>query len=140
MLYGDMGRQFQLELRAVSPHEFAIRFPKNIEFDIFCYLINYLSYPIELPRSVSALGWGTVHQKAKWVPIGLTGIPLILYVSPGDTRSDNLHLVTEAGEHYVLSLSKLRMRRSKQLPERSYQPAPSTGNDENEHSVEFFRS
>ncbi|NCU05206.1 MAG: hypothetical protein GXC73_14600 [Chitinophagaceae bacterium] len=90
---------------ALSQHQFAITFPFNINFDIFCYFVNYLNYPIELDRPLSATGWTTTAGSDNLLPAEFTNKEVMIYVCDTDTEADNVYISTSDDACFKISFS-----------------------------------
>jgi hypothetical protein len=112
-LYNKEKYQAQLRLTKISGREFAITFPFDIDFEIYCYLINYLQYPIEARWAVDVKGWATTSPGDAWVPGDCVGKEVMLFVPSDDTEHDNVYMTSAGGANYKLGFS---MQTGKKLP------------------------
>ena len=46
-------------LTKLSDKKFAITFPYDINFEIYCYFINYVNYPMGFDKHFKTIGWTT---------------------------------------------------------------------------------
>jgi hypothetical protein len=49
-------------LYKIDERQFAITFPYDIEFTIFCFFVNYVHYPMGFKKSFEATGWTTTKN------------------------------------------------------------------------------
>ena len=78
----------------LSEAEFVITFPYDIDFEIYCYLINYLYYPIELRWKPDVAAWATPKAADMWVSEKIAGKNCMLFIPPDDSEHDNVYLTT----------------------------------------------
>lgn len=102
-------------LTKLSNKKFAVTFPFDIDFDIYCFFINYLNYPIGFDRSFKTIGWATTKPTDSWVTENIANKNVMLYVSESDTEYDNVYLTTYDNIGYKLGFA---MGKGKQLPDR----------------------
>jgi hypothetical protein len=58
-MYNKEAYQALPRMIRLSEREFAIVFPHDIGFEIYCYFINYLVYPMELKWKPDVIAWAT---------------------------------------------------------------------------------
>jgi len=93
MYNGERPQAFP-RLTKLSENEFAITFPYDIDFDIYCYLINYLHYPMELRWKPDVTGWVTPKAADTWVSEKIASKNCILFIPSDDSEHDNVYLTT----------------------------------------------
>jgi hypothetical protein len=79
-MYNKEEYQAQPRLTKISEREFAITFPFDIEFEIFCYFINYVHYPMGFDRSFSVTGWTTTQSGDNWITEKSVNKKAILFI------------------------------------------------------------
>ena len=97
----------------LNDREFAITFPYDIEFEIFCYFINYMTYPMELERRVDVMAWTTTSKSGIWITEKSANKMAMLFVPNDDTEHDNVYMTTRDNIGYKLGFA---MGHEKQLP------------------------
>jgi hypothetical protein len=93
-MYNKENYQVLPRLTALNGKQFAISFPFDIDFEIYCYLINYLTYPMEMERIVDVTAWATTKSKDNWITEKITGKKAMLFIPEDDTEHDNVYLTT----------------------------------------------
>jgi hypothetical protein len=84
------------KLTKIRNREYAITFPYDIRFDTFCFLVNYLKYPIDIDGFYpNVLGWATLAQEDRFIPQQCIGKKIMFYLADDDTEYDNVFLTTE---------------------------------------------
>jgi hypothetical protein len=98
----------QFELKPISklykPQEdqTLIIFPYNIDFEIFCYLINYIKYPIDLKYKANVLAWTTTKPDDPKIISEVSNRNVMLYIDPNDIEYDNVMLIAENEQTYKI--------------------------------------
>src|SRR5690606_19734756 len=109
-------------LTKLTGKKFAITFQYDINFEIYCYLINYLNYPIGFDRSFKAIGWTTTRDTDNWTIEKNKHV--MLYVSDFDTEYDNVLLTTSDNIGYKLGFAMGEEKQLLDKPEKTYQDQP----------------
>lgn len=97
---GDMGQMYPC-LSQVGDQEFIITFPYDIDFELFCYLINYICYPLKATGTMpEVVGWTKAADGNGWIKKDIAGQNIMIYVPKDDTEHDNVFITTEKGKCY----------------------------------------
>lgn len=96
---GDGGNIYP-EVRQTGETEFIITFPYDIDFVSFCYLINFLCYPVSGGDKAEVTGWTKAIAGDSWITKRIAGKQLMLYVPDEDKEYDNVYVTTESGDCY----------------------------------------
>lgn len=79
--------------------QYAITFPYNIDFDKFCYFINYFENAHEvglLPEyKPEVKGWCTTKTEDKWITSDTADKKVMIYIPEWDEEYDNVFLTTQ---------------------------------------------
>jgi len=94
-MYNKESFQAQPRLVKVSDREFAITFPYDINFEIFCYLVNYIEYPMDIKWQPTITAWTTTKQTDKWVSDKSVNKKVMLFIEDNDNEHDNVFMTTE---------------------------------------------
>ncbi|MGJ7033803.1 hypothetical protein [Niabella hirudinis] len=84
---------------------FAITFPYNVSFEIFCTLINYLNYPKGDNRRFYAMGWATTRLTDMWMTEESAGKPVLLFVQDPGAKCDYIFMTTDGQIGYRLGFA-----------------------------------
>jgi len=95
-LYNQEKYQALPRLYQLSERQFAVTFPYDIEFKIFCFFVNYAHYPMEFKKSFEVTGWTTETSTNKKV---------MLYIPNDDTEYDNVYLTTDDNIGYKIGFA-----------------------------------
>ncbi|MGC4038225.1 MAG: hypothetical protein QM764_19840 [Chitinophagaceae bacterium] len=104
-LYNKEKYQALPRMTQISEKEFAFTFPYDIDFEIYCYFINYLYYPMEVKWTVDVTGWTTGIASDKRIPEKAVGKKMMLFIPANDTEGDNVYMTTEDNIGYKLGFA-----------------------------------
>jgi len=90
------------KIHIIDDSSFIISFPKNIDFEIFCYFINYLKYPIDIDYNIEITAWTTTESKYTWLNENFENEKCMLYIASDDEEYDNVILTLQNGTNYKL--------------------------------------
>lgn len=122
--YNQEKVQAHLRLTKIKADEFVISFPQNIDFEIYCYLINYLNYPAGFNKTFKPFGYTTTKLSDHWITEETANKYVMLYVSDHDTEYDNVSMTTSENIGYKLSFDHTHISKNQLLdaPEKNYTP------------------
>ena len=86
--------QVQPRLTKISEKEFVITFPFDIEFDIFCYFVNYVHYPMGFDKSFNIIAWTTTKSGDTWITEKSADRKVMLFIPSDDKEYDNVFMTT----------------------------------------------
>ncbi len=118
-----------LRLYKLSERQFAITFPYDIEFEIFCFLVNYAHYPIGFDKSFEVTGWTTTKSGEIWITEKSENKKVMLFIPDDDTEYDNVYLTTDDNIGYKLGFATENEKQLLELPQKRF-VKPSIGNAE----------
>ena len=78
-------------------NKYIITFPYDIEFQYFCYFINYLKYPKGFSKSEynpNLRAWCTTKGGDAWMTKELINKKVMIYIPDSDDEYDNVYLTT----------------------------------------------
>lgn len=125
-LYNTEKYQAIPRLTKLSGRKFAITFPYDINFEIYCYFINYLNYPMGFDRHFKTTGWTTTKPSDTWITEQSANKHVMLFVSDLDAEYDNVFLTTSDNIGYKLSFAMGEGNQPLNSPEKSYAKPPIT--------------
>ncbi len=112
----------------ITDQQFAITFPYDVSFDIFCSFINYLNYPKGYNRRFYALGWTSTRLTDLWMTAESAGKQVLLFVPDADREYDHVFMTTVDQMGYQLGFST-EMALLLEHPARPYCTPPFTTGD-----------
>jgi hypothetical protein len=123
-MYNKRGLQAIVRLTTIDETAFAITFPFDIEFEIFCYFINYLQYPVEFKSIIHVIAWTTTKTGDPWITAKSANKNVMLFIPPDDTEHDNVFLTTADNTGYKLRFALGENELLLEMPAREYTPPP----------------
>ncbi|MBZ4187424.1 hypothetical protein [Niabella beijingensis] len=107
---------------------FAITFPYDVSFDIFCFLISYLNYPKGYTRRFHTMGWATTRLADMWMTEENAGKQVLLFVPDRETAYDRVFMTTADQTTYQLGFAE-EAAQLLQYPDMSYRMPLFTAHD-----------
>jgi len=104
-LYNQNGPPTALKFYIKKEDTFFITFPGDIDFELFCYLINYIKYPMDITYNIETIGWTRVDETDVWNTKRLKGKKVMVFIDPADKEYDNVMLTTENNESYKVGFA-----------------------------------
>lgn len=89
----------------ITDQQFAMTFPYDVSFDIFCSFINYLNYPKGYNRRFYPIGWATTRLTDLWMTAESAGKQVLLFVPDADREYDHVFMTTADQMGYQLNFS-----------------------------------
>lgn len=125
-------------LTKLTDNKFAITFPYDIKFEIYCFFINYLNYPMGFDKHFRTIGWVTTKANDAWITEKSINKNVMLYVSDFDDEYDNVYLTTSDNIGYKLGFAMGEEKKLLNYPEKHYEKPPINIHElNNERSIEF---
>lgn len=128
-LYNKEMFQALPRLTKLSDDKFAVTFPYDINFDIYCYFINYMNYPMGFDRHFKTIGWTTTKKSDIWITEKSANKNVMLYVSDFDKEYNNVFLTTSDNIGYKLGFAMGEEKQLLSRPEKSYVKQPISSNE-----------
>lgn len=116
------GEEYKALPRAtdLGNNRFAITFPYDIDFTIYCFFINYMAYPIEFKRTFNVTGWTAFNNDNK----DAQAMDAIIYIPESDNEYDNVYLTTAESIGYKFSFANTKPKQLSDFPSKSYTKRP----------------
>lgn len=111
-------------LTELSHQSFAITFPYDINFEIFCYFVNYANYPMIIKNHFKAKGWATVKSSDTWAIEKIINKNVMLFTSDSDKEYDNVFLTSSNNIGLKFSFSINEGMKVLNFPEKTYEKPP----------------
>ena len=90
-------------------YEFVITFPYNIDFERYCYFINYLENAHELcllpDYKPDVRAWCSTKIGDAWMKNDLVNINVMIYIPDWDEEHDNVYLTTQDNIGYKMGFA-----------------------------------
>ncbi len=119
-MYNKESFQAQPRLYKLSERQFAITFPFDIEFEIYCYFVNYVHYPMGFDKSFNVTAWETTKQANGWIAEKTANKKVMLFIPEDDKEHDNVFLTTDDNIGYKLGFAMGEEEQFLQTPKKKY--------------------
>ena len=119
-MYNKERFQAQPRLYKLSERQFAITFPYDIEFEIYCYFVNYVHYPMGFDKSFDVTAWETTGQANGWITEKSANKKVMLFIPEDDTEHDNVFLTTDDNIGYKLGFAMGEEKQLLPTPKKTY--------------------
>lgn len=104
-MYNKEKFQAQPRLYKLSETEFAITFPYDINFEIYCYFINYIPNPKDIQWQPNVIAWATTKPADIWVTENTSNKKVMLFILEDDNEHDNVYLTSKDNFGYKLGFA-----------------------------------
>ncbi len=111
-------------LTRLSDNRFVVTFPYDINFEIYCYFINYVNYPMGFDGHFKTIGWTTTRPADTWTTEKSVNKKVMLFVSDYDKEYDNVFLTTSDNIGYKLGFAMGEEKQLLDKPEKSFIKQP----------------
>ncbi len=77
---------------------YIVTFPYDIDFERFCYFINYLKYPINIDLKIykpNIVAWCSTNSQDAWMTDDIANKNVMIYIPEWDKDYDNVYLTTQ---------------------------------------------
>lgn len=119
-MYNKESYQAQPRLTKLTERKFAITFPYDIDFEIFCYFLNYIEYPMELQWSPDVTAWTTTKSSDTWITEKAANKKAMLFIPTDDTEHDNVYMTTQDNIGYKLGFAMGEEKQLLDTPKKRY--------------------
>jgi hypothetical protein len=93
----------------VFENQYLITFPYDIDFENFCYFINYLKYANELclkpDYKPEIIAWCSTKKGDSWMTDQILNKRVMLFIPESDKDYDNVYLTTEYNLGYKMGFA-----------------------------------
>ncbi len=93
------------KIHKIDDSKFAITFPYDIDFEILCYYVNYLKYPIDITYTPTVLAWTSTSANYNWLNNSFDNNKVIMFIDPNDNEYDNVMVTTEDGKPFKIGFA-----------------------------------
>jgi len=92
-------------LSIISEKKFIVTFPYDIEFETYCYFVNYLYYPNDITYKPIIKAWTTTKTNDIWMKDDIVNKKVMLYIPSDDKEYDNVYLTTSDNIEYKMGFA-----------------------------------
>ncbi|PWK75431.1 hypothetical protein LX99_03925 [Mucilaginibacter oryzae] len=89
----------------ISSNSFVVTFPYDTDFVTFCYVINFLKYPVDIKWQSKVTAWVTTKASDDWITDKSKNKKVMLFLAEDDNEYDNVFMTTEDNISYKLGFA-----------------------------------
>lgn len=119
-MYNNEKWQVLTRRHKINESKFALLFPFDIEFKIYCYLINYIHYPIDFDKQFVATAWATTKKGQTWIDDKLEEKEVMIFIPEVDNDFDSVYITTSENIGYKLSFSLRNKKQRLDFPGKQF--------------------
>ena len=120
--YNNRSYQALPRLYKLNERQFAVTFPYDIEFSMFCFFVNYVHYPMGFDKSIDVTAWTTTKSGQTWITEKSASKRVMLFIPYDDTEYDNVYLTTEDNIGYKLGFASGHEKQLLDFPKSRFVP------------------
>lgn len=107
-------------LTIISDNKFAITFPFNIDFETYCYFVNYLYYPNDIIYKPTIKAWTSTKTEDVWMTNEIVNKKVMLFIPSDDKDYDNVYLTTSENIGYKMGFAMGEEKQKLNNPRQPY--------------------
>lgn len=92
-------------LYEITEKQFAITFPFDLDFETYCFFVNFAHYPTGFDKSIDVIAWTTTKQGETWITDKSANKKVMLFIPADDKDYDNVYLTTNDNIGYKLGFA-----------------------------------
>jgi hypothetical protein len=121
--------------------KFVITFPYDIDFDQFCYFINYIKYANELSLmpdyKPEIKAWCTTKSDYTWITNETANKTVMIYIPDWDKDYDNVYLTTQDNIGFKMGFAIGEEHKKLDNPVLQFAKMPEELNLDNKEMIDF---
>lgn len=125
----------------VLDNQYVITFPYDIDFDQFCYFVNYLKYAHELcskpDYKPNIKAWCTTKSGYTWMTDEIVNKVVMIYIPDWDEDYDNVYLTTQDNLGFKMGFALGEEHQKMDKPVMQFENMPKDLNLENKETIDF---
>lgn len=95
-----------IKLVGIDQKTSLLLFPYEIDFTNYCYLVNYLEYPINQHYQATVTGWLTAKKIDQWIHINSVNKKIMVYNVKELNRGDVVYYTSMDQKGYIIDFQK----------------------------------
>lgn len=123
-MYNEGGVEASPRLAKMPDNHFIIIFPYDLSFNVYCYFINYLRYPIDSNERPDPVAWMSVTPRDNLIADKVGKKKLMLFIPEDDTDHDCIWLTTDDNVSYKYNFNEDEQLRRLSVAKRQYVAFP----------------
>ena len=125
----------------VLDNKHVITFPYDIDFDQFCYFVNYMKYAHDLSLKPDykpeIKAWCTTKPDYAWMTDEIANKTVMIYIPDWDKDYDNVYLTTQDSIGYKMGFALGEERKKLDNPVLKFEKMPNDLSLENKETIDF---
>lgn len=125
----------------VLDNEYVITFPYDIDFDQFCYFVNYLKYAHELSLKPDykpeIKAWCTTKPDYAWMTDEIANKLVMIYIPDWDKDYDNVYLTTQDNLGFKMGFALGEEHKKMDNPVLQFEKMPNDLDLNNKETIDF---
>jgi len=125
----------------VLNNEYVITFPYDIDFDQFCYFINYMKYAHELSLKPDykpeIKAWCTTKPDYAWMTSEIADKTVMIYIPDWDKDYDNVYLTTQDNLGFKMGFALGEEHKKMDNPVLQFEKMPNDLSLDNKETIDF---
>jgi hypothetical protein len=121
--YNQESFQALPRLTQLNDRQHIVTFPYDISFEIYCFVINYISYPTGFDKSFDVTAWTTTRSGETWITEQCANKKVMIFLSANDTEYDNVFMTTIENIPYKLDFGARKAQQLSSPSERLFRSA-----------------
>jgi len=93
-MYNEKNYNIIIKLIRIDPNTNLLLFPFEIDFKYYCFLVNFLEYPIHQKYNSKVTGWLTSKKTDEWIDSRSVNKKIMVYNSSDPEFSDGIFFTT----------------------------------------------
>ncbi|MES2278581.1 MAG: hypothetical protein V4592_21305 [Bacteroidota bacterium] len=118
--YNKQDYAAQPRLYTLDSNKFAVVFPYDVDFQTFCFAVNFLKYPVGITPAPMVIAWATAKQGDEWITEKSVNKKVMLYLAADDKEYDNVFLTTQDNIGYKLGFAMGQEKKLLTAPKENY--------------------
>ena len=107
-------------LKILLENKFIVTFPYDIDFEAYCYFVNYIYYPNDIIYKPTIKAWTSIYQNDNYKTNEIVNEKVILFIPSDDKDYDNVYLTTSKNIGYKMGFSLGEEKQKLKNPRQTY--------------------
>jgi len=114
-----------------------VTFPYDIDFEAYCYFVNYMNYPNGISYQPTIKAWTTTVSDDKWMTIDIESKVVMIFIPYDDKEYDNVYLTTSDNIGYKIGFSGRNSSQKLKEPKQKYSVPINTDSLDKKETIQF---
>jgi hypothetical protein len=107
-------------LTILAENKFVVTFPYDIDFETYCYFVNYMYYPNDITYKPIIKAWISTKQNDNWMTKEIVNKKVMIYIPSDDKDNDNVYLTTSDNIGYKMGFAMGEEKEKLNNPRQTY--------------------